>query len=73
MAYTNIHTGSEPLFARIGHALEAAVERLAKLAPANSCLRECERLQRLSDAELAEQGLKREDIPMHAFRRFNYI
>ena len=46
---------------------------LTHIAETNARVQEVERLQSLSDAELAKKGLKREDIARHVFRDILYI
>lgn len=65
--YTARSTG---LFDRILVALSNFGERYAT---ANRCRLEAERLALLSDAQLAEMGLKRDEIVTYAFRRYLYL
>ncbi|SDY17856.1 DUF1127 domain-containing protein [Citreimonas salinaria] len=46
---------------------------LTAIAESNSRMREAERLNAMSDAELARIGLKREDIARHVFRDMYYV
>lgn len=46
---------------------------LTQIAEHNTRLREVERLQRLSDDQLAARGIKREDIARHVYRDMLYI
>ncbi|SEN82325.1 DUF1127 domain-containing protein [Palleronia pelagia] len=54
------------LFAQIGHGLVAMGEN-------SSRYRRLTALNRLSDAQLAERGLKREDIVRHVFADVFYV
>ena len=62
-AATLVGTAITGFFARLARAAMAASTGQARLDEAN-------RLQAKSDAELAELGLKREDIIHHVFRDF---
>lgn len=77
MAYTNIHTNApasaEPFMARVSRGFDAFITRMASFSSANKCLKEVERLNRMSDADLAARGIKRDEIVLHAFRSYNYI
>ncbi|MCA0938837.1 MULTISPECIES: DUF1127 domain-containing protein [Alloyangia] len=53
-------------FAAIGNGLVAMGE-------ANPRLRKIEALQRLSDEQLAERGIRREDIARHVFQDVFYL
>ena len=57
---TNWGLGLSGLFRALGNAI-------VTLGEANSRVRRAEALQALTDKELAEKGLKREDIPRHVF------
>ena len=49
-------------------AIDAVASFLASIAESNGRVREVERLNAMSDAELARRGLKREEIVRHVFR-----
>jgi hypothetical protein len=49
------------------------LEALVSISETNHRVAEVERLQALSDAELAKRGLRREDIARHVFRDLFYI
>ncbi|SMX37850.1 hypothetical protein [Maliponia aquimaris] len=46
---------------------------LTSIAETNSRVKEVERLNALSDANLATKGLRREDIVRHVFRDVYYV
>lgn len=46
---------------------------LTAIAETNSRVKEAERLNALSDAQLAKIGLRREDIVRHVFRDVYYV
>ena len=75
MAYAHdIHTAHGPsLLQRIGAGFVNWLEAVMDNSQANRCRLEAERLEALSDAQLAEIGLDRADIMMHAFRRYMYL
>ena len=50
--------------------LTAFGEALVAASHAGQCMREVERLQGLSDRELADMGLARDEIVGHVFRRY---
>ena len=71
MALTDF--ASAPVAARPRGILTRIAEILDRLAAAQSRAGEVERLNAMSDAELARMGLKREDIARHVFRDILYI
>ena len=75
MAYAHdVHTTHGPsLLKRIGASLLQMLEALMNASQANRCRLEAERLERLSDDELAQMGLEREQIVMHVFKRYMYM
>ncbi len=56
------------VFAGIANAFAAFGRGLVWMAEANPRFKELEKLQRLSDTELAERGLRREKLVEHVFR-----
>jgi hypothetical protein len=58
------------VLAALGRAGGSFFEALASASGAMRCAREAERLQMLSDAELAKRGLTRDRIVHHAFRSY---
>ena len=52
---------------------EAILGTLVRIAENNSRLREAERLNALTDDQLAARGLKREEIARHVFRDMYYV
>ncbi|MEL6746997.1 MAG: DUF1127 domain-containing protein [Pseudomonadota bacterium] len=73
------HTQSETLSANVAsaasemtHAANSFFDRVARIVPnasaAVACGHEVIRLQKLSDARLAELGIARDDIVAHAYR-----
>lgn len=75
MAYAHdVHTTHGPsLLQRIGAGFLRWLEASMNASQANRCRLEAERLERLSDAELAALGLQRDQIMMHAFQRYMYL
>ncbi|CUH83897.1 DUF1127 domain-containing protein [Thalassovita mediterranea] len=71
------HTQSTNLFAalsaRFSQALSAIAQRMMAYGEARSHYREIQALERLSDAELAGMGLKRDNIVRHALRGQFYL
>lgn len=61
-----LRTMLDQFFAGIGQGVNMYVESRARMP-------EIERLNAMSDAQLAERGLKREDIIRHVFRDLLYI
>jgi len=59
-----------PLISRI---LAGLGDAIVAIGEANPRLRRVEALQRLSDAELAAKGLRREDIVRHVFHDVYYL
>ncbi|WP_216671253.1 hypothetical protein [Mangrovicoccus sp. HB161399] len=56
------------LFAGLVNAFAAFGRGLVWMAEANPRFKELEKLQRMTDAELAERGLRREKLVEHVFR-----
>ena len=56
----------DAFFATLGQGVNAYVHTRSRVG-------EIERLNAMSDAELAEMGLRRDDIPRHVFRDLFYI
>jgi uncharacterized protein YjiS (DUF1127 family) len=67
MAYTSSTSGVVSPFALIGSVFAALGNALVSIGEANSKMRQVEALQALSDAELAERGIKRSDIARVVF------
>jgi hypothetical protein len=61
---------STRFFQAVRRWLAATLGVLASASVAMACAREAERLMQLSEAELAANGLKREDVVRHAFARY---
>lgn len=57
----------------IRHFFDGILDFLAGIADNNSRVKEVSRLQALSNAELAERGIGREDIVRHVFRDVYYL
>jgi uncharacterized protein YjiS (DUF1127 family) len=55
------------------HIGESILTFFVNIAEANSRVREAERLNAMTDAELEKIGLKREDIARHVFRDLFYV
>lgn len=55
-------------FAPFVRMLSGIAQGFLSIAESNARVREVEHLNRLSDAELAHRGLRREDIVRHVFR-----
>ncbi|WP_155326541.1 DUF1127 domain-containing protein [Alkalilacustris brevis] len=70
MASIHIHTpAGNGILGSIAQAFAATVRFVTGVAETFSEAREMEYLMSLSDAELAERGLTRNDIPGHVFGR----
>ncbi|SFH08576.1 hypothetical protein SAMN04488020_106195 [Palleronia marisminoris] len=67
MAYirTHAHHDGPGIFARIGHAVATW---FVEVMESSSRFDQIERLQRKSDDQLAEMGLRRDEIVRHVFR-----
>ena len=72
MAFLTASQGhaSAPFLSRV---LNAIGNTIVAMGEANPRLRRVEALQRLSDAELSEKGLRREDIVRHVFHDVYYL
>ncbi|MCE8009224.1 DUF1127 domain-containing protein [Aestuariivita sp.] len=57
----------------LGTIFQSIGNTLVMIAQANSRVRRVETLNAMSDAELAKQGLKREDIVRHVFGDMYYL
>ncbi|MBE0453013.1 MAG: hypothetical protein IBX58_04955 [Roseovarius sp.] len=70
MTYSTHNSPRAPLYTGVGRLalgpLRAIEWFLQSIIDANRMARDIERLLRLSDARLAEMGLKREDVISHA-------
>ncbi|WP_299935891.1 DUF1127 domain-containing protein [uncultured Pelagimonas sp.] len=71
MAYlsTPLPTKSNPLAGFFGNLFSA----LVRIAESNTRFTAVEKLQQLSDEELAAKGIRREDIVRHVYRDVLYI
>lgn len=65
-----VHHHEAPFFSRV---LSAIGHMFVAIGESNPRLKRVEALQRLSDAELAEKGLRREDIVRHVFQDLFYV
>jgi len=61
------------LLQRIGNGFVKWLEAVMEASQANRCRLEAERLELLSDDDLAKMGLRRDQIMLHAFQRFLYL
>lgn len=66
---TNIHAVETPTTGFF----ESIFNALVRVAEANSRTQEVERLQQLTDEQLAAKKIRREDIVRHVFRDVLYI
>ena len=74
MAYFNDTQAShQSFFERLANVLRNIATSIDLAASSNARMRQMEQLSALSDAELAEKGLRREDIARHVFRDVLYI
>ena len=56
-----------------GTLLDRVLSAFARIGENNSRVREADRLRSLSDSQLADLGVKREDIARHVFRDMFYV
>lgn len=71
MAMTNTaYAPRTNVFAQIGSRI---MNGLVAMAEANGRVKQIDRLQSMSDAELAGRGIKREEIVHHVFRDMYHI
>jgi hypothetical protein len=70
---TNTQAAGNSVWGLIANAFHSIGEALIKVSPGNARLQLVEALNRLSDAELARRGLRREDIVRHVFSDIYYI
>lgn len=71
MAMTNTaYAPRTNIFARIGSRI---MNGLVAMAEANGRVKQVERLQAMSDAELARRGIKRDEIVYHVFRDLSHV
>jgi len=66
MALTHSYEGKRASL--LSSLIEGLTGGLGRITEANWRVRECERLNAMSDQALAAKGLKREDIARHVFR-----
>ena len=72
--YSDTHTPAAPsVLSRIGEFFAALARAVFTARAAEARVHEMERLMAKSDAELAEIGLRREDIARHVFRDILHI
>ncbi|CUH75129.1 DUF1127 domain-containing protein [Tropicibacter naphthalenivorans] len=69
----NVHTAIAPIGNPIAHFFEWVFQGLVRIGEANSRMQKVERLQALSDDQLAKMGLKRENIVQHVFGDIMYV
>lgn len=72
MTTTDIHSIPQERSERRG-VFARILDVLVMMAESNPRLRRLERLQAMSDAQLAERGLRREDIARHVFNDVLYV
>lgn len=71
MAMTNTaYAPRTNVFAQIGNGI---MNVLVAMAEANGRVKQIDRLQSMSDAELARRGIKRDEIAHHVFRDVYYV
>ena len=68
MAHFQTAIETQSLWDKVVAPFHAFGELLIRLSEANVRVREVERLSKLSDAELSEIGVAREDIVRHVYR-----
>lgn len=73
MAYATQHTASAGIFSAVQHFFAAIGNALVLVAESNPRMKKVHALQRMSDAELAERGIKREDIVRVVFNDVLYM
>ncbi|WP_417209187.1 DUF1127 domain-containing protein [Antarctobacter sp.] len=69
----NVHTTIAPSGNIFAGFFSSIFNVLMAIAEANPRLKEVERLNAMSDDQLARRGLKREDIVHHVFRDCMYV
>lgn len=74
MAYTTAHApASESVLAPFGRFFKAIWAGLVTIGASHPKVRQVEALAALSDAELAELGLRRQDIVKHVFNESGWV
>ncbi|KNG93472.1 DUF1127 domain-containing protein [Pseudaestuariivita atlantica] len=73
MAYTTADTAAHRSGNPITNALNGIWNWLISISEADHKLRQVEKLQSLSDDQLAKLGLKRQDIVPYVFRDYYYV
>ena len=74
MANAQLTTAPRGIIAgSIGSFFQTVFNGLTSIAEANSRVKEADRLNALSDAQLAKIGLRREDIVRHVFRDILHV
>lgn len=74
MAYTAQNTQvAGPVIAAVQRVVGSVYDSLVMVMESNVRVRQVEALQAMSDVELAERGLKREDIVRHVFQDMMHI
>lgn len=66
--YTSQNTAFGPISNPIGSFFAGLGNALVLMSTANARVRQVERLQKLSNDQLAERGIRRENIARHVFR-----
>ncbi len=69
MTSNSLTRNRDGVFAGLRHRIGGLLEAIAGSSDLERSAREYERLSRLSDAELARRGLRRDFLAEHAFRR----
>lgn len=73
MAYTTANTAADRSGNPLMTAFAAVGNWLISIAESSDRARRVEQLNSLTDAQLAELGLKRQDIVRHVFRDLYYV
>ena len=69
----HVNTTHVPTSNPIATFFNAIMDSLISISETSQRMREVERLQAMSDTELAKRGLRREDIARHVFRDLFYV
>ncbi len=70
---TVVYQGARSVFTAIGHAATSVVTTLIKAGEASARTSQIDALRAKSDAELAEMGLKRDQIVEYVFKDLMYL
>ncbi len=73
MAYATQHTAPAGIFSAVQHFFASIGHALVMVAEANPRMKKVQALQCMSDEELAERGIKREDIVRIVFNDVLYM